>query len=234
MKKNYKNNFIITFLIIILILYTINSNLVVNSILEYTELFIKKLFPASFIFFIISSLLIDYNLPEKLSKLLHINGAIFYIVIMSMISGFPSGSKYIKDLYQKNIIDIKTANYLITFTHFPNPIFILGSVTTIFKNKIYPVYILISLILSNLLIGLITHPKNKSKMAYIKKDNKSFSIYLTNSITSSIKTMIIIYGTSIFFYLIVTIINNYLKLNLYSYILLNGIFDLTKGIFLTS
>ena len=46
--------------------------------------------------------------------------------------------------------------------------------------------------------------------------------------------MILIYGTSIFFYLIITILNNYLNLSLYNYIFVNGLFDLTKGVFLTS
>ena len=225
MKKNYKNNLIIIFLMTLLILYIINSNLIVKSIIDYTLLFTKKLFPASFIFFIISSLLIDYNFIEKISRLLHINGAIFYVVVMSMISGFPSGSKYIKDLYQKNIINIRTANYLISFTHFPNPIFILGSVSSLFINKKYSLYILLSLIISNLVIGLITRPKEKSYIVYRNKDIKSFSIYLSSAIINSTKTMILIYGTSLFFYF---------SFNLYTYIMLNGIFDLTKGIFLTS
>ena len=234
MKKFSKNNFIITLLITLLLLYIINSNLIVKSIIDYTILFTKKLFPASFIFFIISSLLIDYNFIEKISKLLHINGACFYVVVMSMISGFPSGSKYIKDLYTKNIINLKTANYLIRFTHFPNPIFILGSVATIFQNKKYPLYILITLIISNLLIGIITKPKEKSFIKYQNTSIDSFPINLSKAIINSSKTMIIIYGTSLFFFLIITVINNYLCVNIYLYILLNGIFDLTKGIFLTS
>ena len=234
MKKNYKNNFIIILLITLLILYVINSNLIILSIIEYTKLFIKKLFPASFIFFIISSLLIDYSFIEKISKLLHINGANFYVIIMSMISGFPSGSKYIKDLYKRNIISLKTANYLIGFTHFPNPIFVLGSTPILFHNKNYSLYILISIIISNLIIGLITHPKEKNYIIYQNKEIKSFSTNLSNAIINSFKVMLLIYGTSIFFYLIITIINNYLKFNLYPYIILNGLFDLTKGIFLTS
>ena len=194
----------------------------------------EKLFPASFIFFIISSLLIDYNFIEKISKLLHINGSIFYVVVMSMLSGFPSGSKYITDLLERELISTKIANYLIIFTHFPNPIFILGSVSSIFKDKMIPIFILISLIISNLLIGLFLYPKDKEKFKITKSESPNFSINLKKAIYSSIKTMILIYGTSIFFYLIITILNNYLNLSLYNYIFVNGLFDLTKGVFLTS
>lgn len=222
-------------LLVLLILYLINSPLITKSIIDYTSLFIEKLFPASFIFFTISSLLIEYDFIENISKFLHINGAIFYVIIMSLISGFPSGSKYIKDLLDKDIIDIKTANYLIIFTHFPNPLFILGSVSLLFKNSHYAAIILISLITSNLIIGLITRPKDKTHIiTKTKKEYKSFSIYLVNSIKSSLKTLILIYGTSVFFYLIAVIINNYISFSVYNYVLINGLFDLTKGIFLTS
>lgn len=234
MKKFRKNNLIIIFLILLLTLFIINSELVIKSILSYTNLFMEKLFPASFIFFIISSLLIDYNFIKKISKLLHINGSIFYVVVMSMLSGFPSGSKYITDLLERELISTKVANYLIIFTHFPNPIFVLGSVSSIFKNKMIPVFILISLIISNLLIGIFLYPKDKEKFKIIKSESTNFSINLKKAIYGSIKTMILIYGTSVFFYLIITILNNYLNLSLYNYIFVNGLFDLTKGVFLTS
>lgn len=234
MKKFRKNNLIIIFLILLLTLFIINSELVIKSILSYTNLFMEKLFPASFIFFIISSLLIDYNFIEKISKLLHINGSIFYVVVMSMLSGFPSGSKYITDLLERELISTKVANYLIIFTHFPNPIFVLGSVSSIFKDKTIPVFILISLIISNLLIGVFLYPKDKEKFKIIKSESTNFSINLKKAIYGSIKTMILIYGTSVFFYLIITILNNYLNLSLYNYIFVNGLFDLTKGVFLTS
>ena len=48
-----------------------------------------------------------------------------------MLTGFPSGPKYVKDLLDKKLISKDYANYLIMFTHFPNPLFILGSVSTI-------------------------------------------------------------------------------------------------------
>lgn len=234
MKKFRKNNLIIIFLILLLTLFIINSELVIKSILSYTNLFMEKLFPASFIFFIISSLLIDYNFIEKISKLLHINGSIFYVVVMSMLSGFPSGSKYITDLLERELISTKIANYLIIFTHFPNPIFILGSVSSIFKDKMIPIFILISLIISNLLIGVFLYPKDKEKFKITKSEPTNFSINLKKAIYGSIRTMILIYGTSVFFYLIITILNNYLNLSLYNYIFVNGLFDLTKGVFLTS
>ena len=38
-----------------------------------------------FIFYLISNLLIDYKFVELISKILHINGSIFYILLMSIM-----------------------------------------------------------------------------------------------------------------------------------------------------
>ncbi|MBR3049794.1 MAG: hypothetical protein IKG58_04495 [Bacilli bacterium] len=228
-----RNYIYILLLFTLLCFYLINSSLVITSIINYTELFITKLFPASFIFFIISYLLLDYNLVFYINRLFRVNGAVFYVLILSLISGFPSGSKYIVDLYKRGIITDKLSNYLLMFTHFPNPIFILGSVSILFNNKLYPIYILIVLIISNFIIGFLFRPKTIEKINY-ECNNTTFSNSLSKAVISSFKIILLIYGTSIFFYLIITIISKYISFSNYSFIFVNGIFDLINGIFLTS
>ena len=223
MKKNKKSNIILVTLICLMILYIINSTLITKNILIYTKLFFEKLFPASFLFFTFSSLLIDYNIIEKISNTLKINGANFYVIAMSLISGFPSGSKYTKDLLEKNLITEKNANYLIKFTHFPNPIFILGPVSLLFPNKTYALKILVCIIFANFIIALINRPKEKNTLPIKRNKTTSFAKVLPEAILSSCKTLIIIYGTSIFFYLIITMINHYINLPLQEYVLINGI-----------
>ena len=233
MKKTYQRIIIITFLLTLLILYTINSTLVIKSILDYTNLFITKLFPTNFVFFMLSTILIDQGLIELINNKLKLNGSIFYVTIMSILSGIPSGSKYTKDLLEKDLISTKTANYLLAFTHFPNPMFVLNTVT-ILLNKTIALKILISLILSNLIIALIFKPSKKEVITINDSPSKDFSESLSKAIIDSLKVILIIYGTSVFFYLITVIINKYLTLNVLSHVLLNGIFDLTKGLFSVS
>lgn len=233
MKKNYQRLFIILFLSILLILYTINSPIIINSILSYTKLFITKLFPTNFIFFVISTILIEQGLIELLNTKFKLNSSIFYVTIMSILSGIPSGAKYTKDLLNKKVISNKTANYLITYTHFPNPMFILSAATSLTNNEI-AIKILITLILSNLLIAISLKPKGKEIYSISDSSPKDFAPSLSKAIIDAIKVIIIIYGTSVFFYLITIIINKYLTLNTLNYIIVNGIFDLTKGIFSTS
>lgn len=230
MKKTYQRIIIITFLLTLLILYTINSTLIIKSIIDYTNLFITKLFPTNFIFFMLSTILIDQGLIELINNKLKLNGSIFYVTIMSILSGIPSGSKYTKDLLDKGLISNKTANYLLAFTHFPNPMFVLNTVT-ILLNKTLALKILICLILSNLIIALIFKPPKKEVIIINDSPSKDFSESLSKAIIDSLKVILIIYGTSVFFYLITVIINKYLTLNVLSHVLLNGIFDLTKGLF---
>lgn len=234
MKKIKTSNIILVVLICLTLLYLTNSVLITKQILIYTKLFIEKLFPASFLFFTLSTLLIEYNAVGSLTKIFKKNGAVLYVTIMSLISGFPSGSIYTTELLKKKQITEKTANYLIRFTHFPNPIFILGPISQLFSSKSYAYKILISIILANIIIAIVTKPKEQSKNIERHNYPQSLSQTLSKATLSSLKTIILIYGTSIFLYLIITIINHYYKMPLISYVLLNGIFDLTNGVFLTS
>lgn len=227
MKKNYKSKIILIFLIILLTLYLLNSELITKNIIEYTNLFLTKLFPSSFLIFTISSLLINYQIIEtffiKFKK-----PATSYVIIMSLISGFPSGPKYITQLYQKNYISEKEANRLLSFCHFPNPLFILGTLPQILNSKKIAIKILISLISSNILLSFL----NKNKEKQILKSNQitlPFSISLNNAIISSLKLQILIYGTNIFFYLISVIITNNINKSPTIYALINSTFDLIKG-----
>lgn len=227
MKKTYKTIFILVNLSILLILYLINSEYIIKCFLDYSKLFYTKLFPVSFIFFILSTLLIEY----KVLDIIPININSIYIYLLSFISGFPSGSKYIKELLDNNYISKEEASNLILFSHFPNPLFILGSVNSIIDKSIC-FKLLISILLSNFIILLFTK-KYKKKHSSINYPN-NFSNIFKNSIYKSIKTIILIYGTSIFFYLISSIITKYISFNPYLYILISGIFDLTKGVFSTT
>ena len=232
--KNYKSSTILVTLVVLLIFYLMNSTLVIKNILDYTNLFMKSLFPVSFLFFIFSSLFIDYGLIDILTNYLHLNGGVIYVTLMSLISGFPSGAKYTKELLEKNLISEKTANYLITFTHFPNPLFVLGTVGSILGDSKRTFYLLLSLIMGNFILAMIKKPKEEPVFIEKKQSPKNFASSLSSAVMSAVKVLITIYGTAIFFYLIAVIIIHYVRLPVYPYVLLNGFFDLTMGVFKTS
>ena len=227
MTKNIKRLLVLTLLFTLLILYIKESNLIIKEFLSYTNLFITKLLPSVFIIYILSDLLINYGIIKLLKKITKYPTTI-YILLISLISGFPSGPKTIKDLKNKEFISEEESNKLIKFTHFPNPIFLFSTISLITKN-ISIIYI--SIIISNLIILIINKPKSNNKLPNIKEQD--FTTTLSNSIIKTLKIIILIYGTSIFFYLISVIILKYLNTQ-DLYILINILFDLTKGITTTS
>lgn len=230
MNKTYKTILILVTLLL-LFTYLLNANYIINNILDYSLLFITKIFPVSFLFFILSSMLLDLGIINYIEKLLHIKASNIYLFIVSMISGFPSGSKYTRELLEDNIINLNLANKYIMFSHFPNPLFILGSVNTILNDSYLSMSILLSIIVSNLIIMLLV--SNKGIISNKYNSNLDFSGILVKSINNSFNTIIIVYGISLFFYLISCIITKYIYLDGYKYILLCGFFDLTKGVFST-
>ena len=233
MKENYKNRLILVTLILMLIFYLFNSQYILNNIIDYSKLFLTKLFPVSFIFFIISSLLVDFGIISFLDNVLHIKSTKLYVFTISMISGFPSGAKYTKDLYNKGFISCSDANKLMMFSHFPNPLFIISSLTLVIPNRIITRNILLSIIISNFIIMLFCKiDGNKYNDGNFKKTN--FSLSLATGIKSAFEVLCIIYGTSLFFYLISCIILNTFSFSHIYYVLICGVFDLTKGIFSVS
>ena len=224
MKKNYKNRFINIILLFILVYYLLN-----NNVLDYSKLFLTRLFPVSFTFYIIIGLLIDYGIIEYINNSLHIKNINLFVYIISMINGYPSGAKYAKDLLDREIINLETANKILMFSHFPNPLFITSTLNIIINNKTINRNILLSLLLSNLIIMIIYSKKNY----YTLNSNiiNDFANNLIKEINNSFKTIIIIYGTSLFFDLISSMILNIFKFRGINYVIVCGLFDLTKGIY---
>ena len=231
MKKNTKSILLLVTLMIYLLLCLFNPNQVTNNILDYSLLFLKSLFPVSFIFFIISRLLIDYGLLDIIYKYLNLNSSKLYVFIISIISGFPSGAKYTRDLLESNYINTTEANQIIKYCHFPNPLFVLGTVSLILNDNL-ALKILIAIIISNFIIFIFNY--HSTSIIPNNSNNNTLASNLNKAIVNSFNTIINIYGTSLFFYLFSTLTTKYFCFNSYLYTFISGLFDLTNGIFTTS
>lgn len=237
-KKDY-SNFIILILILLLGVILLKPSFVMQEVIMAMNAFITKYFPAVFPIYIITDLLINYHFPLKLAKKLqffckkvfHCDGNALFVILMSMISGFPSGAKYTRKMLDDGMISLNTANYLITFTHFSNPLFILGTCFLITKNRALTVAILICHFLANGIIAFVIRPKKleESERLNLKSVPLPFVKALSNSIYSTFQLMFLILGTSILFFILSGILSFSLKGAPYSY-LLTGILELTKGI----
>lgn len=238
-----KNKIILLLLIFLTLNVLINSNIVLNTVNDTIIIFKKSIFPSLFPFFILSELLINYDFVKYISnlfkplmnKLFKINSKCAFVLVMSMISGFPSNAKYTKDLYLNGEITELEASKILMFTHFSNPLFIMGAIAiTFLNNKRAAIIILIIHYLSNFIVGILLRNIIKTPInnINIKKElsHESFSKVLSKAILNSINTLFLILGTIIFFLILTNIINNLFNLNDYVKALLSGILEMTGGI----
>lgn len=239
MKKKYQELFAVLIILFLYLGIFINPSLIIESGISSINIFKTKLFPSIFPFFVLASLLLELGIATKISnklnpifkKLFHVEGNSSFIILVSIISGFPSGSKYIVESYKNKTIDKTTANYLLTFTHFANPLFILGTCGLILNNLSLAYKILIIQIISNLILGIILRPK---EIISSKKINnyqpKSFLEALPKAINDAIKLLLFMLGSITFFMFFSKLLTSFLSLNTFFETIITGILDMTSGI----
>ena len=232
--------FLLNLLLILIFFYIfIYSRTVKKTIVFGLYLWINTLIPSIFPFLLISKLLVKYNILNIINdflgiyieKIYKISRVSTFVVLFSIITGFPSGSIYIKELLQKENIDLTEANKLITFTSFSNPLFVISVVgETLLNSKIIGIIIYISHLITGLLVGLFFKRKiilsNKNSTS---NNNQSFIKNLTDSINESFTVLFNMLGIILFFLIIVSMINTFLPNNIIS-LLLKGIIEITTGV----
>ena len=239
MKKKYQELFAVLIILFLYLGIFINPSLIIESGISSINIFKTKLFPSIFPFFVLASLLLELGIATKISnklnpifkRLFHVEGNSSFIILVSIISGFPSGSKYVVESYKNKTIDKTTANYLLTFTHFANPLFILGTCGLILNSLSLAYKILIIQIISNLILGIILRPKEIISSKKINNyQNKSFLEALPKAINDAIKLLLFMLGSITFFMFFSKLLTASLSLNSFFETIITGILDMTSGI----
>lgn len=248
-KRLYSLTIICTILILIVNIFTKSSRL--TGIITFSvNLFIKNIFPSLFPMFIISSILIEIDIPKVLGNifkkpmriLFKTKGEGAFIFFMSMLTGFPSSAKYLNDLMDKGMLNNKECEKILMFTFFSNPLFIVNTVGNIFFNSTFIGFIiLICHTLGNIVVGLIFRNYNSSLPINDNSNNFNSLRYLNNkinecnifkvlfkSIRSSLEVLINIFGIVTFFLIIINLIfkspNNALSIPII------GLTEMTTGL----
>lgn len=245
---------IMTLLLSIAFFILTESKAVMEAVLFSFQIWKNNIFPSLFPFFLLSELLIQYGFVEFLGELLkpvmnrifRISNQAAFIFVMSIISGFPSNAKYTKALLEEHKINEKEATKILTFTHFSNPLFILGTVSiTFLGNREVGFLILFCHYITNLILGLLFRnyypsPKTDCRVSIRKaitnmtlarqKKKTSFPIILTNALNHTIQTLLFILGVTTTFLIITTLINQHITLSTFHQSILNGFFEMTQGL----
>lgn len=241
MKGKYTNFIICSLMIILLIEIFDHTKFIINVFYESSHLWFYNLIPTLFPFFIITDLLANYGFINFIAKIFGKIMIIFklpqktsYALFMSMFSGFPGNSKLIKELLDNQEINDQEACKLLTFTHFSNPLFIIGTVGLIFlNNQKIATIILIIHYLTNFLVGLLfrnIYHQNNNQIKKKERQTLPFITILIKSINNAIKTMFLIYGIIIFTSLLTNIITINLNLSSFTKSILTGILEMTQGL----
>lgn len=220
-------------LVLLMFITLTNPSLIIHSVLNSTNTFIKTLFPTLFPFYIISYFLINYNviynITSFISKYTKINTNILIILFLSILSGYPSNAKYINELFINDIISEEDAEKLTYITFFPGPMYVLGTIGSIYLNNYkISLIILISIYITN--IFLLSKVKLTKSNNFKKKINYNIGNHIKESISSSINTLLIIMGSIIIFTTILNIINYYLNLPVYINLLINSFLEMSSSI----
>jgi len=218
-------NVLITIICSLLILQIIAApKICIDGAISGALLFFYKVFPSLFSFLVVSNVILSYDgvyiyskmLGNALCKPLKLPKSCSFVLIISVLCGYPLGAKYACDLYERNIVDLKTCERLLNIASNASPLFILGSVgISMLKSPLIGYILLLSNLLSCIAMGFII----PSKIIYKKNVPEKNHIYsnmnignvLKESVENSIKTCLSIGGFVTVFSVINSIFkNNYL------------------------
>lgn len=249
MKKNIQTLLIITLLTSCLILFLKESEEVIESVTFSISIWKDNLLPSLFPFLILSFLLMNYGISDLLSQvlkpfvtnILHLPSSCGFTIIASILSGFPSNAKFIKEQLDKKEINIKEAEYLLGFCFSSSPLFVIGTVgSLLLGNRKLGILILFAHYLGNFCIAMFFRPRqikerenaNHSCFLQIKKKiatSKPFALVLKDAISTALDVLFLLFGIVTVFLIITNLITTIIPLTIEQRTFLSGILEMTQG-----
>lgn len=240
LKKKYIS--ILFLLFTVLLIVFANSNLV--SAKSGLLLWANNVVPSLFPFFVAVELLNNTNLVYYLSKYLdkymrpifNLPGIATFPLIMGIISGFPVGAKIVSALYSSRVCTKEEADRMLILSNNSGPLFVIGTVGYAFYgSSTIGVSLLITHILASLSVGILLGLF--SRISKYNKNTTSSKIYniprrkdisiselggvLGSSITSAIKSILVIGGFVVIFSVIISMLNRTHALSILSNLISN-------------
>jgi hypothetical protein len=191
--------------------------------------------------FIINDIVINANILTIItSKIRIIFNRIFKVsnlacdaFLLAFLGGTPTSSYTLKEMLLLNKIDINSANKLISYTFFLNPLFLYNILQLSF-SKINTIKLILISYISNIILGFIIKNDNNESKTIINNNsnsnNKSLLELLPNSITNSFNNMLMILGVITFYMIITNLICTVFNIENLASVLLKGLIEVTQGL----
>ena len=222
---------ILAYILLTLILYTflMYPNIIILSVNNSLKVFIESLFPSLFPFLILSDILNNYNYFYYIQKIFKFKYS--DIILMCAVSGLPSNAKYISAMLDNNEINKEEAEYLLSCTFFPSPMYVISVIGfSLLHSKLVGFILLIIVYISNVLFFIFNYKKFKKAQNIIIHKRKTFSNLIKQSITNNIEILLIILGTLVVFNSLINIISYYFEINDLILSIINLFLEMTSGI----
>ncbi len=138
----------ILFIILILCILT-NSGLSLSYASLGLELWFQKMIPTLLPFMILSGIMVRLKLTEKISMIAYpvirpvfrVRKNVCYAMLMGFLCGFPMGAKVVDDLYSREMITKREAEYLLSFCNNIGPVYFCGFVLPLLGRKLVLPYL---------------------------------------------------------------------------------------------
>lgn len=226
LRKSSKNLLFTTIFSVLIIYIILNPKSCIAFTISGAKLFFYSVFPSLFPFLVIVNLIFAFGGIEIYSKILgkilctplRLPRECSVVILASLFCGYPLGSRYACELYERKVINKATLERLLNIATNGSPLFIIGTVGTTMLNSAFLGYILlISNALSCIIIGLILPTKktvnyslsgNSSVAATQIKENPNFGVALKNALEDATKTCLSIGSFVVIFSVIISIIKS--------------------------
>lgn len=113
------------------------------------ELWFTKMIPTLLPFMILSGIMVRMQLTEKLSMLVYpvfrpiyrIRKNVCYCMMMGFLCGFPMGAKVVAELYERQMLTKREAEYLLSFCNNIGPVYFCSFVLPLLGRKLVLPYL---------------------------------------------------------------------------------------------
>lgn len=226
LKRNFISLLFLLFTISILIFFNSNLSAVKSGISLWATSVVPSLFP----FFVATELLMHTNIVYHIGKILNrfmkplfnVRGEGAFAFIMGIISGYPIGAKIATNFRKEHICTKEECERLLSFTNNSGPLFIIGSVgILLYRNTMIGLLLFITHLLASLSVGILfrfwkknSHTDSYSSTSKAYTENKTQASFsnlgeiLSESIVSSIKSILVIGGFVVIFSSIISILKS--------------------------
>lgn len=222
--KKFKFNYIkkgiillvLCFLMVVLVCY---PNVYLDSCYKGITLWAVIVLPSLLPFFFLTALFTATGVLSKICSpldktaktLFNLKGIAFYCFFMSILSGYPVGSKIISELYEKGYINEGESSRCAILASTSGPLFTIGAVgIAMFNSKVLGIIIYVCHVLGAFLTAILFRN-------YGKKPDQNFKLYTSNQVNnalyesmySSVVSCLLVGGFISVFYVFAEIATNF-------------------------